>query len=139
MIDRTKNLSFSLLMDTIGAHKKSEAIDQQIYSANIATFQNRLTVISNTSERSLARHPELIPTSLSDFQKKALERWLLYIDVLQQEDIIVKKHLVKHPKLLKEYEKQSLRIAKDYLSLKVNTLRKKWGIKDYKLQIKNYL
>lgn len=139
MIDRTKYLFYSLLMDTIGAHQKSESIDYQIYSANRATFQNRLSAISNISERSLARHPELIPPSLSGFQKKALERWLLYIDVLQQEDTIIKKYLVKYPKLLKEYEKQSLRIAKDYLSLKVNTLRKKWGIKDYKLQIKNYL
>ncbi len=138
MIDRTKKLSLSLLMDTIGARKKSEAIDQQIYSANIATFQNRLRIIGNQSDKHLALHPELIPLSLSDFQKKALERWLLYIDVLQQEDSLIRRYLSKYPHLLDMYEKDSQKLAKDYLTLQVNKIRKKWNIKDYKLQLKNY-
>ncbi len=136
MIDRTKKLFLSLFMDIIGVHQRSAAIDQEIYSANIATFQNRLSAISYAPERALAKHTELIPSSLSDFQKEALERWLLYIDVLQQEDVIIKKYLSNQPALLKEYEKKATTLAKDYLALKVNVLRKKWHIKDYKLQIK---
>lgn len=140
MIDRTKNLFISLLMDTIGVPSRSFIIDQQIYSSNMATFRHRLSAISKTTEKS---PPLLIKdiklSSLSDFQRKALERWLLYIDVLQQEDAIVKKYLSKQPKLLQDYEKQSQKLAKDYLELKVNSLRKKWHIKNYQLELKRYI
>lgn len=140
MIDRTKNLFLSLAMDTIGFHQKSYSIDQEIYSSNINTFKHRLSAIERVSNRSpLFIAKQIKQSSLSDFQKKALERWLEYIDVLQQEDAIIKKFLAKYPLLLKQYEKESQNLAKDYLSLPVHTLRKKWKIKDYGLQLKDYI
>lgn len=141
MIDRTRKLFSSIILDTIGVRTQSEAIDQQIYSSSIATFQNRLNAISNKDERSplfIARR-EITKEPISDFQKKALERWLLYIDILQQEDAIIKKYLSKQTQLLKAYEKESQKLAKNYLTLKINELRKKWEIKDYKLRIKDYI
>lgn len=136
MVDRTKKLFMSLLMDTIGAHRNSMTIDYKIYSSNIATFHHRL---SYAKKISLSKIAGIETASLSEFQKKALERWLLYIDVLQQEDTIINKYLFRNPQLLKEYEKQSQKLAKGYLDLPINRLRKKWVIEDYKLKINTFL
>ncbi|HEX7042342.1 MAG TPA: HAD family hydrolase [Patescibacteria group bacterium] len=172
MIDRTKKMFGSILLDTIGAHQKSQDIDKDIFDSNIATFKNRLTAISTKNDRDLLnvilgteRTPESKKSNssssesrlnqdksrgisvldhartrnLTDFQKKALERFLLYVDVLQQEDEIIKKFLQKDKELLQQYIKDSQEFAKNYLEIPVNKLRKKFGIKDYKLEIKKYL
>ena len=55
----------------------------------------------------------------------------------QQCDVASAKY--QHPELLKEYEKESNKLAKEYLALPVNKLRKKLGIKDYKLEVKKYI
>ena len=138
MIDRTRRLFLSLLFDTFGVADQSEAVDEKILETNIATFQHRLTYSSNkTGSSQLLRTIKI--EHMNDFQKKALERFLLYVDVLQQEDKIIKKYLAKYTELSKQYEKESKKLAKVYLEIPVNSLRKKWGIKDYKLEIKKYL
>lgn len=137
MIDRTKRLFLSLLFETVGLADQSLAKDKEILTTNIATFQNRL--YSSNKVRSSQFFRTIKQEQLSDFQKKALERFLLYVDVLQQEDVLIKKYLAKYPKLLKEYEKESQKLAKNYFGLPVGKLRKMFGIKNYKLEIKKHV
>ncbi|HSD98377.1 MAG TPA: HAD-IIB family hydrolase [Patescibacteria group bacterium] len=137
MIDRTKRLFTSLLFDTLGLDDQSTAKDMEIFTTNIATFQNRL---SSSNKIKISQHLQTIKyDTLSEFQKNALERFLLYVDVLQQENVIIKKFLSKNKQLLKEYERISSKLAKNYLEISVNKLRKKFGIKDYGFEVKKYL
>jgi len=165
MIDRTRRLFTSLLFDTLGLDDYSEAKDKEIFNTNIATYTNRLSSLRGTKQSSFSSSEQVrqfgepSPESrksrskkqvldfsrtiklddMTPFQKNALERFLLYVDVLQQENAIIKKFLTQHPELLKEYEKESNKLAKEYLALPVNKLRKKLGIKDYKLEVKKYI
>lgn len=132
MIDRTKRLFLSLLFDNIGIPDQSIVVDLRILSTNLATYRHRLSQAKKFDEKRIDK-------DMSDFQKKALERFLLYVDVLQQEHMLIKHALSKHPQLLKEYEKESTRLADEYLKLPIMKLRKKWRITDYKLQIKDYI
>lgn len=133
MIDRTKRLFLSLLLETIGMDDQSFAKDREIFETNIATFQNRISQAKKVDDK------KIVIKKLSDFQKKALERWLLYIDVLQQEDKIIKKFLAVHPKILKAYENDIAKLTKNYVELPINKLRKKWSIIDYELKISDYI
>lgn len=133
MVDRTKRLFLSLLFDSFGMPDQSLKKDLEIYETNLATFHHRFSFAKKIDLQKLQID------KLSEFQKKALERFLVYVDVLQQENKIIKKYLSKHPELLKEYEKQSNKLAKEYLELSISKLRKKFEIKDYKLEVKKYI
>ncbi len=133
MIDRTKRLFLSLLFDSFGLPDQSLAKDKEILEKNVATFRHRLTFSKKFSSI------RINPVSMSDFQKKGLGKFLLYVDVLQQEDKIIKKGIGKYKTLAKEYERESQKLAKQYLTLPIAQLRKKFKIKDYKLEVKKYL
>lgn len=133
MIDRTKRLFLSLLFDTFGLEDQSVAKDLEIYKTNIATYEHRLPFAKGISIEKVDIQ------KLSKFQKEALERFLLYVDVLQQEHSIIIKYLTKYPKLLKEYEKHSTKLAKEYFNIPIGKLRKKFEIKDYKLRLLDYI
>src|SRR5260221_1834732 len=75
MVDRTKRLFLSLIFDTLGNPDQSYAKDLEIYNTNIATFRHRLSLLSHSG---LSRISNIKFNDLSDFQKKALERFLLY-------------------------------------------------------------
>lgn len=133
MIDRTRRLFASLLFDTLGLDDYSFGKDKEIFETNQATFQHRFSFVKKLDLQKLQAN------KLSGFQKKALERFLLYVDVLQQEDAIITKFLSKQPKLLKQYKKESEKLAKNYFGLQIKKLQEKFSIPDYKFEVKKYL
>jgi hypothetical protein len=75
----------------------------------------------------------------NNLQQKALERFLLLVELLQEENSIIEKMLISYPEVLKQYKKEREQRIKEYLELDVKELRKKWDINNYNLTVKNYV
>lgn len=133
MLNRTRKLFLSLFCDTLGFKKQSYEIDKKIYATNSATFQNRLKNIPVT-EKIIGTFQK----SQTKFQYQAFERFLLLIQLLQEEHEIIKKTIQKHPEFLRSYEKEDTKIIEDYLRIDVVALRKKEKVNNYNLSYKKW-
>lgn len=138
MLMRTKRLFTSLLFDVVGQHKRSEKIDRTIYEANIATYHNRISHLKSNPRINLSFLQQITKASLSSFQQKALERFLMYVRILQEEDEIVRNIFAKYSELEEQYMKDR-QLFGEYLGLDIMKLRQQFGYKEYELSIKKYI
>ncbi|HSW96701.1 MAG TPA: HAD-IIB family hydrolase [Candidatus Saccharimonadales bacterium] len=127
MLTRTRRLFFSFFFETLGLHQSSLNIDQKIYTANIATYKNRTSTVWNT----VKKPPIPDSKNQTNFQRKAQERLLLLIQLLQEENDIIEKGLRNHPDLLKRYEKEFKQSIQKYLQQDVAKLRKEYMIQPH--------
>lgn len=137
MSTRTKNLCLSILLDTLGFSKFSYVLDKKIYVNNIATFQNRKQAISIAEKETRLQKQVCWENhqNKTHLQQQAGERFLLLIQVLQEENSIIEKALQKHPIFLKKYTKDWIKIIQAYLIIDVETLQKQNKIKNFRVDI----
>lgn len=124
MIDRTKLLIRSFLYHMFGLEFMSYAIDEEIYKRNIATFENRLQTLSN---KKTITFPNIKVTS--ELQQKAVERFLVYAQVLQEAYAVIGKEVLK----------KELPLIHPYLEVPVEKLRKTYHLENYHLSLKKIL
>lgn len=136
MFKRSRRLLLSLLYDTSGKKQKSFAIDKNIYETNMATFTHRLSFLPRSNPVNTLHKLDL--PQLSDFQKKALERFLLLVQLLQEENQIIVKALKEYPQLLENYQTFQKNIAQ-YLEIDVKIMRKANNIAFPSLSLQQYL
>lgn len=134
MLSRTRKLFSAFFFETLGNQKKSSRIDQQIYEANLATFQNRIQSIHSFPLHSgeglrvrgeTSKNPE---DNFNVLQQKAHERYLLLIQLLQEEHAIIEKALKPYPESLQKYKKEFMKNIENYLKINVSTERKKYKL-----------
>ncbi|HSW88818.1 MAG TPA: HAD family hydrolase [Candidatus Saccharimonadales bacterium] len=129
MLARTRRLSFSFFFETLGLHEESFVIDQRIYTTNIATYQNRLNSIPSTGgANEVGGWVTTSQQNSTSLQKKAQERFLLLVQLLQEENEIIEKALKDYPELSKRYEKEFKKYIEKYLKLDVRKLREEHNI-----------
>lgn len=142
MISRTRRLFFSFFFESINLDQASFYIDQEIYNTNIATYQNRLKNIPATFSPLLTGEGqgEVLRGNQTPLQQKAHTRFLLLVQLLQEENNLVEKTLKPYPVLLKKYEKDFKRYIEKYLKIDVEHGRKKFHTEAYKnLNLYTYL
>jgi len=130
MLQRTKRLFLALFYDVaLDNHEKVFQIDKEIYERNVATFENRI------------RGSKLygLPEGKNMFQKNALERFILLVQLLQEENEIIHDFLKQDQKNVEHYKKQSLKLLKNYLEIDVKEMRKKYQFNDYNLSLKPFI
>lgn len=130
---RTKELFLSLLCDTaLKQHKKSLQIDKNVLRVSEATYLERLQKAGSFTLNSVKKR------RFSLTQKKTLERWLLYVQLLQEEHSLVL-HIL--PESMHKRYRQWL--ASNFLEyyldgINVRKMREMFGLKDYCFSLNNY-
>ncbi len=125
MIDRTKLLMMAGFQEVIGNRKKAQELDQELYKRSLATFRNRLHYFQRNVDTPIEQIIEKIKIKeLSEFQQQALERFLVYVELLQQAvKKIGKNKTIDDPTI------------NSYLSLNISKLRMKYHFNDYKFSL----
>lgn len=132
MIDRTKLLFASMFFELLNMPNKSFLIDKKMYQNNLATFKNRISVAPDFSLDNVNKK------KLNYFQRQALERWLMYIGIFQDENNIIIDILASYPELKKEFLEKTRKYS-FYLGLNTNTIRKENKINSFRLRISDII
>jgi len=120
--DRNILLIKSLVYSAWGNDTKSLEIDGEIYERNMATYKNRLRFVNSSNLKRQAQHD-------SAFKNHAIERFLLYVQLLQEANKIIENGSAL---TLVEYMEWQKKYTSKYLKIDVKELRKKYGFKNYK-------
>lgn len=131
---RTRKLFLSLIYDTIlNNSNKSFRIDKEILKNSQTTFHKRLNYAKGFNLN------QIYSQKLSINQIKALERLLLYIELLQEADKFIKSILSLN--MHTAYNKWINSLSLNYYleSVDVQKLRKKFGFKNYDLYLKSFM
>lgn len=132
MIDRTKLLFASMFFQLINMPNKSFIVDSKIQQNNLATFKNRISAAPNFLLEKIQKD------NLNSFQKEAFERWLLYVEIFQDENNIILETLKKYPSLQKEFLQKTKEYS-FYLNLPINKLRKENNLEPFFLKLNSIL
>lgn len=137
-IDRTKLLFLSLIYYILGNVKKSQEIDRKIYENNMATYQNRLSKVYTSQfmvhSLKINKINSAMNNELTNHQQtNAFERFLLYVQLLQEANKIIKNELKPYRNILRKYEKWQKNYIKVYLAIDINELREKYRFKTYNI------
>lgn len=120
--NRAIRLIKSFTLDILGFKKLSQKTDEIIYYSNIATYRNRKAKTDAFSWK--IKMPN----------RKAYERLLLYVELLQKEYESILAKLEVYPNQQQLYREKTKNFMKDFIEIDIKTLRKINGIKNFDLK-----